>query len=480
MEFKQIKKGKIILFTGEGVLIFSLVPVLAGLFLYLLDYGFGMPLFIAGLAVFVAAFLLWLYGVKIYFTEYKVYNITAVYKNAKKYADIPYCEITDYQSEIEKIRSNYFNDTNTDKYIRNVNKLSKCKVSGKKIDCSKLLDLNVLKTGKIYYGCVAGANSTFYTPSYMNKYGIVFVVYSTDSYFDTHPEELAKISKGVTSGDLFSFYPDSKLIFNELLPKDVTGGREIIITSAATERWRLPMGYISGDIVPVIADINTSAFIVDCRYWTENLIGSYAFKDDFAKHGKFNEAKIALYKEQSCADYAMELKNIRDKYIADPDNEPVDFMGDNPFPMFTHSNTQVYYAYILYSEKVKDGKYNFETPAVAIYSTEDHFKTTPYAYTEIAENIRDNEKIYSAIKNIVNFKEHSVSPMVVPKTYTDGYNVIMTALFVDNGKLPTYRLTGDIIPVIYNEDEGGWIYSADSKYWSNGYTYEFVYGKKDS
>lgn len=63
-----------------------------------------------------------------------------------------------------------------------------------------------------------------------------------------------------------------------MVDPDLTDDRKVYMTDILVSRNHLPMGMIGGRrIMPIIADPKrqSSAFVVDCKYWTDKLINEY-------------------------------------------------------------------------------------------------------------------------------------------------------------------------------------------------------------
>ena len=66
--------------------------------------------------------------------------------------------------------------------------------------------------------------------------------------------------------------------FNEPLDKELTDGRDVLVTDILICRAHVPMGMLGGlRFFPIVADPDKSksAFVVDCKYWTDKLVHAY-------------------------------------------------------------------------------------------------------------------------------------------------------------------------------------------------------------
>ena len=188
-----------------------------------------------------------------------------------KYANNPQWKI-DYKACLEKVRGNYLADT--DKYK---NRLEKASVNNEK----RFLDFSVLETGSIYYGSIIRANEDLVLNSsrFIHQTLPAVVVYSPDEYFLNNPKKLNDIADRADKNGLFA--DKHKDLINVKISTELTGNREVYATDIMVCRRQLPFGYLSGRIVPLIANpaASPSAFIVDCKYWTGEF--AHIHFDDF-------------------------------------------------------------------------------------------------------------------------------------------------------------------------------------------------------
>ncbi len=198
-------------------------------------------------------------------------------KNSKKhnaYYLLPLNKINDYKVELEKIRSNFATDNNPNKNH----------ILGKYQSVASwakpYYDNNVVKVGKIYFGALVQANNNLFKKTKTNPVLPGVVIYSTDAYYESNPTKLKEIAD-----KLFSDKANNNLRFenrfftNTLLPQELTDGKEVYMTSIMIARKHLPEYKLSGQhtLLPVIAapGKSTSVYIVDCKYWTDDIIAHF-------------------------------------------------------------------------------------------------------------------------------------------------------------------------------------------------------------
>lgn len=177
-------------------------------------------------------------------------------------------ENPDYLKEIETVRENFAADTDPDK--------------NKTLDGfgpnKKFYDRSVIATGKIRYGYLVEANSEMFRFKDLQTVAMPgVVIYSTDDYFDSHPLALKQIANTLFANK------HSNILRNELkyftaqrVSDELTGGREVYMTTIMFYRLHLPLGYLSDSLMPLVADPSCpAAFVVDVKYWTNPLIGNF-------------------------------------------------------------------------------------------------------------------------------------------------------------------------------------------------------------
>ncbi len=200
-------------------------------------------------------------------------------KNSKirnAYRSIPLHDLNDYKAELDEIRSNFAADTAPDKnHI-----LSKYQSAGTADWAKPYYDNNVVKVGEIYFGALVQANSNLFKKTRANPVLPGVIVYSTDDYYESNPTELKAIADklfGDKANNDLRF--ERKFFTAKLLPQELTDGRKVYITSIMIARKLLPQYRLCGEntLVPVIAapEKSTSVFIVDCKYWTDNIVAHF-------------------------------------------------------------------------------------------------------------------------------------------------------------------------------------------------------------
>ncbi|MBO7369043.1 MAG: hypothetical protein J6U25_02005 [Clostridia bacterium] len=236
--------------TAISLILFFLGPVT----FYFAIAGFAIALIIALVSLFLV-------------------SMPVVYSNRKKAAfkDFVFDEPFNYKKELDNIRANYFADKSKNKNRFNVTKSP---------ENEKYLDFKVLSGGEIFYGYIVIANGDLFQRNYYSKTLPADIVYSKDEYFESDPLALKKIAEDLCYNynsddriDSLELY--KKFITNEMLPLDLTDGREVYVTTVMIHRRHLPLNYITDPLLPIIADPlnSTSTFVVDSKYWTEAFVG---------------------------------------------------------------------------------------------------------------------------------------------------------------------------------------------------------------
>ena len=181
----------------------------------------------------------------------------------------------DYKEMLDGISKNYYSDT--DKYK---NRIEKANVNNAKY----FYDYSVLNNGEINYGYLVMANDNLFKRSRMINATLPAVfVYSTDEYYKENPKELKAIVDWAYEDGLNGLLSDNrKNFFNVKVCSEQTGGREVYFTCLLVCRRQLPLGYFMNGLLPVIAnpEKSSSAFVVDCKYWTNDFANSYFDKEE--------------------------------------------------------------------------------------------------------------------------------------------------------------------------------------------------------
>lgn len=242
-------------------------PSLVGL--GLLHVGFGLDislLWIIGLVIFAVSMSVIIYCIIILSrTDRK--NL----RQGKECSCILKSKISDYVAEINGIKSRYFADVNADKNIVPKPHFQYA---------DRFTDYSVLKNGQIYYGCMVQSNDKMSeASSETDELWTATFVYSRDEYFVSNPLELIKIARKLFSnGENNKLRSETKYEFNKVLDTALTDGKEIFMTDMLLYGEHLPLGGRgAGQIMPIIAnpDTSDSAFVVDCKYWSDSLIYDY-------------------------------------------------------------------------------------------------------------------------------------------------------------------------------------------------------------
>ncbi len=142
------------------------------------------------------------------------------------------------------------------------------------------------REGKVFYGCLVQANSNLFSNKIISTNLPANIIYSTDPYYDTHPEELRDVASelykykntyGAPEGInqvTTALTDEYERLFNIELPNYIANGRRVYFTTIIVFRKHLPKHRLIGPIFPIIARpplVNTS-IILPNRYWTKEMI----------------------------------------------------------------------------------------------------------------------------------------------------------------------------------------------------------------
>lgn len=195
--------------------------------------------------------------------------------------------IHSYENELSKVREKFISDTNDEKNVFE-------KGIQRNGQFSALYDFNVIKTGKIYYGCFVKANKLLLDQAnkllFMDTAKIPplpgVIVYSQDPHFEKNPLDLIPIASCLLENKNSNilrfeteFFTNIELPAKPIDGKDLymTKGKKVYMTTIFFNKEHLPTHKLCGKIFPVIADPlnSTSVFVVDEKYWTEDLIANF-------------------------------------------------------------------------------------------------------------------------------------------------------------------------------------------------------------
>lgn len=210
------------------------------------------------------------------------YNPTGYKEKIQTYTSLPYKQITDFKAEIEKIREKYNADNNSHK---NEIQLKPPFIGDKKI--RDLFDYKVLKNGKIYYALLLKANTAVFNKSLSTTAAPGILLYNTGEYYDSHPEELLKLEDiAYSSRELarkidndYSFFSNFKA--PNIEPYTTEDKKQTYITTAILPKEFMPSGKLDAHIIPIIAAPDTcdTVHIVDPKYWSDELIADFCYKN---------------------------------------------------------------------------------------------------------------------------------------------------------------------------------------------------------
>ena len=104
------------------------------------------------------------------------------------------------------------------------------------------------------------------------------MVYSPDEYYESNPYELQKIAEALFDNRANNVLGNEAQLFSNIR---INCEREVYMTTIFFYRPHLPFGYMSGALLPVIADPanNPSVFAVDDTYWSDALVANFVNND---------------------------------------------------------------------------------------------------------------------------------------------------------------------------------------------------------
>ena len=192
-------------------------------------------------------------------------------RRGKEYSYITKSKISDYAAEINWVKSRFFADASADKNIVPKPHFQYA---------DRFTDYSMLKNGQIYYGCMVQSNdNTAEEYGETDELRTARFIYSRDEYFVSNPLELIKIARKLFSDEENDgLRSETQYEFNTVLDTALTDGKEVFMTDLLLYGEHLPLGGRgAGQIMPIIAnpDASESAFVVDCKYWSDNLIYDY-------------------------------------------------------------------------------------------------------------------------------------------------------------------------------------------------------------
>ena len=468
------RRGKIIMFSGIGVI---LVVVIIGA---LLNGNANIP-HAATVAIMLTGIFAGLTMIAVGEWMYRARG--KISANKRKYKNLPYREISDFKAELEKLRAAYAADNSPNK-----NKIPKTPFKS----LAAYYDFSVLKSGRIYYAYLVEANDQLFVPQANNTADVMpaVFIYSTDPYFEEHPYDLQPISEKLFADRYNNILRNEREYFyNVKVDEKLTFGREVYMTTIMVSRAHLPLGYISGNLAPVIADpLNcTSAFIVDVNYWPEDLGCHIA---NGLNHKKILQSQIDAYDNYPIIEienYAYELAAVKENFLADVEDYEDEEDGDETSGELEKENKEgryeFYYACVLNVDKKLNDPFGKRAtyPAVILYSPDEEFRYDPRGLEKIAAVINglEEKERNEKLKQAGDVKNRIVTDVPVPTEWTEGKRVFLSGVLICRSELPKLSISGNIMPVvkINGEDEGTYIYSVDKDYWTKGLISQFVHSK---
>lgn len=182
---------------------------------------------------------------------------------------LPVREI-DFRRELDAVRAKYLLDpTETVE-----------KVEFTKVNAEAYFDPSVLKTGRIVYGYLVQAISELFDGAQADI-GVAaqpaVILYSFDELYEEQPLNLAPIARRIFSHKAGDILKDEYKYFSNLeIPKELTDGNTVYMSTIMIHRGFLPLGYLTAPLLPVIASPGeTASFVVDKKFWTDDLTANF-------------------------------------------------------------------------------------------------------------------------------------------------------------------------------------------------------------
>lgn len=465
---KKFKIGQILTYVAFALMgIFVIVTTALAVFDIKFPSWAALPILVY-LALF---FTLLMVG------SYFVTGRAQVKASKKKYKNLPYREVADYKSELEKIRENYQNDK-----TRGKNTIPKLFMNK---DLRKL-GFSVLNSGKIYYGFLVEANSILFSGGNLGYHTLPAVfIYSTDEYYESNPRELEAIADRLYADRANNFLANEKAYFyNVKLNTQAFGNRDVYATTVFVYRPQLPSGYISDRLVPLIADPMRCDFVyvIDEEYWTKDFACYFAHCNNWKKQVDYELEKYANYPVVEVEDFADELEKMKEAYVADASDRLAEEGGleDADDEEIGKSGLEAKfafnYAYVTEVNRrdndpyLSDGTYY----AVALVSDDNYFKQNPYALGEIAQKFKGGEPNAANIyRRALDNKNPQAAHVRLPFEITGGREVDLCRITMYRYYLPTRAITHNLLPVVkfkeYNETVDNDNYVINKQYWSQAF-----------
>ena len=464
------RRGRIIMFSGVGVMLFVVIAMSL-----LQSANVGIPR-AAIVAVMIAGIIAGLTMVAVGEWMYRARG--KISANKRKYKNLPYREISDFKAELEKLRAAYAADNAPYK-----NKIPKPPFKS----VAAYYDFSVLKSGTIYYGFLVEANNMLFTPQTNNSYDVMpaVFIYSTDPYFEEHPYDLQPVSEKLFNDRANNILRNESEYFSNIkVDGKLTDGREVYMTTVMVSRAHLPLGYISANLVPLIADPLhcTSVFIVDVQYWSEDLGCHIANGLNYKKLLQSEIDAYDSYPVTEVENYAYDLAAVGENFLADVEDYEEDGESE-PFGELGKENKQGRYSFcyacVLSVDKKLNDPFSKQDvfPAIIIYSDDEEFRYNPRGLESIAAIINglDEKERKENFKLAVDVKKHTVADVRVPAEWTEGRRVFLSGVVISRRDLPKLSITDNIMPVVRSNKEGV-IYSINKDYWTKGLISQFVRG----
>lgn len=401
----------------------------------------------------------------------RIYRNSILEKKRARYIGFPYYEVKDYKKELEIVRENYKKDVRKDK-----NQIPYIDESS----FQTLYEYETLRKGKIYYAYLIMANTALFDTNSKYMLAPAVFLYSTDEYYEENPLELGEIAHALYENRENNFLKDEESYEkNVLIDETLTNGRKVYASTILMYRPQLPLGYLSGKVIPVIVNpgANTSTFAIDVEYWSPNLIANFAKADDINARIQYDLKNFSYNRDLKITDYKKELETMQKDYIQFFKNDN----RENNLLFEEYALPKVFYSYIVDAKKKFNQPFSkhYDFPAVALYSEDEYYKETPKALKGIAEKLFESEDGRRLVKRIIDYRGHTYNSVMLPTEWCDGREVIITSIFIHRFNLPRYFLNSRIIPIIKFSEENTNLVALPKKFWGEAFVSEFMESKDD-
>lgn len=449
-----------------------------GLIFFFLTLGEGAPLsktiqpfiFIFALITFtlsVVTFVVWL--ILLHSDRLASSRLSKEYKKRmKQNTKLPFCEIEDFSAELKVVR---------EKYISEANKKSNEFLIPNNYFTKPYRDFNVLENGNIYYGYLVEANSELFRNAKKVRRLPAVVVYSTEEYYESNPEELGIIAHSLYENKNNNILKSENRYFsNVIVDLKQTNGRKVYVSTFFISSDQFPLNYITGLLFPIIAnpENSSSVFMVNAKYWTDNLIGNSIHRDNMAKRLDAQIEKYAKIPYREIESYRKERDYIWDKLYAENAVEHLCERGKEELfdGLDGKPNSKICFGCVIATDKFWQSDTSMKKlflPALVVYGTDAEYTDNPAMLITDVQNwligINRNELLK-------NFKRKRTAVRLAPEA-TGGRLAYIASVIISRLWLPEGKLTGAILPLVADTNAPENVNFIPVYYWSENFIGNF-------